>query len=90
MDKDDQLAMNLPSKKEEVVEKRRMDLTIEIDTEHFIFFDNKLKIVVDASSEIKVEPSGIYKGFNWFKPLSLGTFEEIFDSKIKEMESEEV
>lgn len=64
------------------------EIKIEINTEHFMYFNNTLTIIVKDDSEIKVKLDSIYKGVISTTPdqmISIGKISDLINSKIEEI-----
>ena len=61
-------------------------LILEFDSTNVTIVDGIVRVEVDDYSEIKLIPNGIYKGMNWFYPLTLTTVKDLILNKFKEIE----
>jgi hypothetical protein len=59
-------------------------LILEFDSDKVTIVDGKVTVEIDDYSEIRLIPNGIYKGINWFKPLTLTTVKDLVLEKFKE------
>jgi hypothetical protein len=59
------------------------DLLIKIKTDEYSHSNGELLIYVKDTEEIKLIPNGIYQGFSWFKPLSLGSLKALVLERFK-------
>lgn len=59
------------------------DLIIKIKTNSYSYKDGYLTISMNDNEEIQLVPNGIYQGFNWFKPLSLGVLKDFVLERFK-------
>jgi hypothetical protein len=58
-------------------------LVIKIKTNSYSYKDGYLTISMSDNEEIELIPNGIYKGFNWFKPFSLGILKDLVLERFK-------
>ena len=60
------------------------ELIIEFECADFKFENGKLIATIEDDSEINLIPNGIYLGYNFFKPFSLGTLRTFVSERITE------
>jgi hypothetical protein len=62
---------------------KKHHLVIRVEASAFRYDGKFITISVPTDSELKIVPNGTFQGFNWFKPLSVGTIRDMFNLMVE-------